>query len=166
MSYEVLKEHIGQSPIGRAGIFSYVRKITEATVQAELYARLTQEGFAVQLEVPFRTKGAKIKLRADLGVFCCQTKELFALVETKSSKKKPKREASKRVFEEQAAKYELTQLPWTYCHGWAELDQTISWVLAQYRARGGAVPSRVDFMGPAQATPSGLRPSVEEETSH
>lgn len=161
-----LGQRVRQSPIGKAGAFTYVRKITEATVQAELYLRLRQHGFSVQLEVPFRTKGTRTRLRADVGVYCPKTRALFALVEAKKKRGRPKKTDGLKIFEAQAHKYELTKLPWVYCCGWQELNQTVSWVLAQYRARNEAVPSYVGFMGPAKATPSDLRQSVEEETCH
>ena len=94
-----------------------ISKLSEATVQAELYIALKDAGLCVALEerVP--------PLVADVALYYPETRIIYALIEVKRGP------SWRRGMTVQAGKYNAAGYPWRYCRGLNDIPSCVQWAL-------------------------------------
>ena len=112
---------------------------TEATIQAEIYKRLTSKGIKVSLEESFPLVGWKTmraqrrgSIRVDVVV--CFGKQVVCCIEVKNNFKPPAITPDSPVNQHrQFKKYMALGVPFRYCTSWQQIDDTVQWVEMRLR---------------------------------
>ena len=96
------------------------KRISEATIQAELYMQLKLSGFECCLEYPIKLKDSS--MRADVAVF--HNGYVLCLIELKSRRIGNTPNKGTRQYK----KYLSTGLPFCYCMHLDEIPSVLKWV--------------------------------------